>query len=337
MAETAKTKVVSLFSGGLDSSLAILLMLKQNIEVHAVMFLTHFGCDIVDRSSCSQDPYPVAEKFGFQVKLCHLGEKFVEIVKNPKFGHGKNMNPCIDCRIMMLNEARHVMEQIGAEAIITGEVLGQRPMSQMRNNLNLIEKETGLKGRLLRPLSAKLLDPTIPEIEGKIDREQLKDFNGRSRKPQMELAEELGLEDYPTPAGGCLLTDPNFSRRLKDLLDHSSIMNFDTLNLLKVGRHFRFTPETKIIVGRNEEDNDKIEQYKQPDDIVFEAKDTGSPITILHGEATVDAIEFAARLTARYCDQKRQATVKVTITYPDREESILVEPIPDDVSSKHLL
>ncbi len=333
----SKVKVVSLFSGGLDSSLAILLMLRQNIEVHAIMFLTHFGCDIVDRSSCSQDPYPVAEKFGFSVRLSHLGEKFVEIVKNPKFGHGKNMNPCVDCRILMLEEAKFVMEQIGAEAVITGEVLGQRPMSQMRNTLNLIEKETDLKGRLLRPLSAKLMQPTIPELEGRIDRELLEDINGRSRKRQMELAEEFGLEDYPNPGSGCLLTDPNYSSRLRDLLKYSSIINFDTLNLLKVGRHIRFSPETKIVVGRNEEENKKIEQYKQPDDIVFEAMETGSPITILHGKATDDAIEFAARATARYCDQKTQPSVRITVTHPDHGDVIEVAPIDNSKLAKMIL
>ncbi|MFH1892957.1 MAG: hypothetical protein ABIK83_09800 [Candidatus Zixiibacteriota bacterium] len=325
-----RVKVVALFSGGLDSSLAILLMLQQNIEVHAVFFLTHFGCEISDRSSCGQDPYPVAEKFGFEVKLCHLGQKFIDIVKNPKFGYGKNMNPCVDCRILMLNEAKHVMEQIGAEAIITGEVMGQRPMSQTRPSLNLVLKQTGLEGRLLRPLSAKLLDPTIPELEGKIDRNRLENISGRSRKRQMELAEEFGLEDYPTPAAGCLLTDPNYARRLKDLLEHTPVIDFNMVNLLRVGRHFRFSPETKVIVGRNEEDNDKIESYKHPSDIVCEAKETGSPITLLQGSATEESVQFAARTTARYCDQKREDSVRVTVTYPDREDIFDVEP-EDDV------
>lgn len=337
MSANRKVKVVSLFSGGLDSSLAILLMLRQNIEVHAVMFLTHFGCDIADRSSCSHDPYPMAERFGFNVRVCHLGEKFVEIVKKPRFGHGRNLNPCVDCRILMLNEAKYVMEQLGAEAIVTGEVLGQRPMSQMKNNLRLIERMTGLRGRLLRPLSARLLDPTIPELQGKIDRDRLESISGRSRKRQMELAEEFGLEDYPTPASGCLLTDPNYTRRLRDLLEHSPVIDFDALNLLKAGRHFRFSPDAKIIVGRNEEDNNRIEQHKGKNDIVFEAKETGSPITILRGKPTADAIEFAARVTARYCDQKYQESVRITVSYPDHEEVMEVAPIEDDSLKKTLL
>ena len=330
-------RVVSLFSGGLDSSLAILLMLRQNIEVHAVMFLTHFGCTITGRSSCSHDPYPVAEKFGFEVKICHLGEKFVEMVRNPKYGYGRNLNPCIDCRILMLNEAKYVMERLGAEAIITGEVLGQRPMSQLRNSLNLIEKRTGLKGRLLRPLSARLLDPTIPELEGRIDRERLEAISGRSRKRQMELAEEFGLEGYPTPASGCLLTDPNYTRRLKDLLQHSPTVDFNALNLLRVGRHFRLSRDTKIVVGRNKQDNAKIEQYKSPGDVVLEARETGSPITILQGNSGNDAVEFAARTTARYCDQKRQPLVRISVTFPDHEEVIEVAPMDDRVLREKLL
>ena len=329
MSSNSHTKVVALLSGGLDSMLAVRLMRRQNIDVHAIMFLTHFGCDIVDKSSCSHDPFPMAEKYGFVVRMCHLGEKFLDIVKSPKFGHGKNMNPCVDCRILMLNEAKHVMEQIGADAIITGEVLGQRPMSQTRDKLNLVIKQTGLKGRLLRPLSAKLLEPTIPEIEGKIDREQLENISGRSRRRQMKLAEEFGLDDYPSPAAGCLLTDPGYSKRLKDLLEYDSNVDFTALNLLKVGRHFRFSPATKIVVGREEAENDKIEKYRKPEDIQLEAMETGSPITLLVGEPTKEAVLFAARLTARYCDQKYQPSVRITISYPDREEVIEVPPAED--------
>ncbi|MFH2054585.1 MAG: hypothetical protein ABIJ61_01390, partial [bacterium] len=223
MSETKKrAHAIALFSGGLDSSLAVLLMLRQNVEVTALMFLNHFGCDISDRSSCGQDPYPTAEQFGFTVKLMHLGEKFIDIVQNPQHGYGKNMNPCTDCRILMLREAKQYMEMVGADCIITGEVLAQRPMSQMRNSLNLILKESGLAGRLLRPLCAKLMEPTIPEREGLIDREQLENISGRSRKRQMEMAEEFGLHDYASPASGCLLTDRGYSTKLRDILEHKA-------------------------------------------------------------------------------------------------------------------
>ncbi len=193
---------VALFSGGLDSALAILLILRQNIEVTALTFLTHFGCDISDRSSCGHNPYPVSEKFGFRVKLVHLGQKFVDIVRAPKYGYGKNMNPCVDCRILMLNEAKTFMDLVGADFIITGEVLGQRPKSQMRNSMNAVERDSDLKDRLVRPLSALLLPETAPEKSGLLDRNLLEGISGRSRKRQMELASEFGLEDYPSPAAG---------------------------------------------------------------------------------------------------------------------------------------
>ncbi|HEX8948665.1 MAG TPA: 7-cyano-7-deazaguanine synthase, partial [Dissulfurispiraceae bacterium] len=182
-------KAIALYSGGLDSTLAILVAMRQGIEVTAVTFLTHFGCDISDKSSCSKDPFAASAKFGFEVKLCHLAEKFVEIVKRPKFGHGKNMNPCIDCRILMLKEAKELMAMRGAHFIVTGEVLGQRPMSQRRDTFPRIDREAGLEGYILRPLSAKLLKPTIAEQSGLVDRERLYGFHGRSRKPQMALAE----------------------------------------------------------------------------------------------------------------------------------------------------
>ena len=164
-------KAIALYSGGLDSTLAILTVLRQGIEVKAVTFLNHFGCDISDKSSCSKDPFSAAEKFGFEVKLCHLADKFIQIVKDPKFGHGRNMNPCMDCRILMLREAREFMEMTGAEFLITGEVLGQRPMSQRRDALDIIDRETGLRGLVLRPLSAKLLKPTFAEDKGIVKRD----------------------------------------------------------------------------------------------------------------------------------------------------------------------
>jgi len=335
--DKSKASVVVLFSGGLDSSIAILMMLKQKIEVRALMFLTHFGCEISDRSSCSQNPYPIAEKFGFQVQLCHLGENFIDVVRNPRFGHGKNMNPCIDCRIMMLQEAKYVMEQTGAVAVVTGEVLGQRPLSQTRDRLNLVERESGLRGKLLRPLSARLLKPTIPESEGIIDRNLLESIAGRGRSRQMQLAEEFGLDDYPNPASGCLLTDPNYSRRLKDLFKHVPQVLPDDVNLLKVGRHFRFSPESKIVVGRNKSDNEAMLKYRNSTSVVLEAKDTGSPITLLIGEASEEAIIAAARATARYCDQKREESVRVTVTHPDREEVIEVAPADDSTLTEIML
>lgn len=306
-------RAVALYSGGLDSTLAIITVLRQGIEVKAVTFMNHFGCDISDRSSCSKNPFAAAEKFGFEVKMSHLSEKFIDIVKNPKFGHGKNMNPCVDCRILMLREAKEFMEMTGADFIVTGEVLGQRPMSQRRDSLNIIDREVGLKGIVLRPLSAKLLKPTIPEEEGIVDRELLYDFGGRTRKPQMALAAEFGLTEYPAPAGGCLLTEPNYAYRLRELLDHSPDPSYLDFQLLRVGRHFRISPECKVIVGRDEAENEAL--HKLADDMspLMRVLGHGSPLTLLRGRTDEQAISTAAALCARYSDGRRLSRVDVIV------------------------
>ena len=321
-----KPHAIALFSGGLDSTLAILLMLKQDIRITALTFMTHFGCDLGDRSSCGSDPYPAAERFGFDVKLMHLGQKFVDIVENPRYGWGKNMNPCTDCRILMLSEARELMEMMGADFIITGEVIGQRPMSQVKNKLNLTIKQSQLQDRLLRPLSAKLLKPTPMELSGMVNRDLLEGINGRGRKRQIEMAREFGLEDYPSPASGCLLTDPGYSVRLKELMDHGRLESFDDLNLLRVGRHFRLDDKTKAIVGRNEADNGRLMACRQPEHVTLEALDIGSPITLLVGQASEDNLRRAAQLTARYSSAKHKPEVEVTISIGDSTQTITVTP-----------
>ena len=310
--------------------MAILLMLKQNIEVTALTFMTHFGCDLGDRSSCGGNPYPAAEKFGFNVKLMHLGQKFVDIVENPKYGRGKNMNVCVDCRILMLSEAREFMELINADFIITGEVMGQRPMSQVKDKLNLTIREAGLKGKLLRPLSAKLLPPSEPELNGLVDREKLEGISGRGRHRQLELAKKFELVDYPSPASGCLLTDVGYSNRLRDLLAHTGRLTFDDLNLLRTGRHFRLDNETKVIVGRNELDNKYLEFHKKDYHYRLEAPDCGSPVTLLIGNASEENLTKAAALTARYSSLKDSELVPVTVTSKDIENTILVSPKIDE-------
>ncbi|MBU8932581.1 MAG: hypothetical protein KOO62_01105 [candidate division Zixibacteria bacterium] len=328
---------IALFSGGLDSALAILLMLRQDIEVTAITFMTHFGCDLGDRSSCGSNPYPAAEKFGFNVKLMHLGQKFVDIVINPKHGRGKNMNPCTDCRILMLNEAHELMKMVGADFIITGEVMGQRPMSQVRDKLNLVANKSGLKGKLLRPLSAKLLPPTDVELSGLIDREQLEAIQGRSRKRQMELAAEFGLKDYPNPASGCLLTDANYSCRLRDLLAHSENIDFDDLNLLRFGRHFRLDENTKIVVGRNEQDNNSILSCMRPHYFKMEALEWGSPLTLLIGNASEENIEIAAAVTVRYSSGRGESEVDVTIGEEGKGRVCTVAPASDSDIEKLII
>ncbi len=337
-------KAIALLSGGLDSTLAIITMLRQGIDVTAVTFLTHFGCDITDSSSCSKDPFPAAEKFGFGVKLCHLADKFLEIVINPKYGHGKNMNPCIDCRVLMLREAKEFMKLIGADFVITGEVLGQRPMSQRRETFPLIDREAGLEGYVLRPLTALNLKPTIPEKEGLVKRELLYGFRGRSRKPQMALAREFGLTEYPAPAGGCLLTDPIYSYRLKELLEHNhpycypkKSLDFlgtpptlKEINLLRVGRHFRLSPHCKAVVGRDREENAQIRLLRESEDYTLEVIGYGSPVTILTGRTTQREIELGASICARYSDGKNMPIVTVKVSGEGRGVMLEVAPANEE-------
>jgi tRNA U34 2-thiouridine synthase MnmA/TrmU len=325
------TKAVALYSGGLDSTLAILIMMRQGVKVTGITFLNHFGCDISDRSSCSSNPFSASEKFGFEVKLSHLSEKFLEIVKNPKYGHGKNMNPCIDCRILMLKEARKFMDIIKADFLITGEVLGQRPMSQRKNLFPMIDKEANVRGYVVRPLSAKVLDPTIPEQKGLINREALYGFTGRSRKPQMALAEEFGLTDYPSPAGGCLLTDPNYSHRLKELLSHKDSPDFRDINLLRVGRHFRFSPECKIIVGRNQHENETIRELSQNNDCNLKVEGYGSPLTLITGTVSDNAINIAASICARYSDAKNLEEVRVAVFRKNEHFYLTIPPADEEI------
>ena len=334
-------RAIALYSGGLDSTLAILVAMKQGIEVTAVTFLTHFGCDISDKSSCSKDPFSAASQFGFEVKLCHLAEKFIEIVKQPKFGHGKNMNPCVDCRILMLREAKVLMEMRGADFIITGEVLGQRPMSQRRDTFPRIDREAGLAGYVVRPLSAKLLKPTIPEQAGTIDRERLCAFNGRSRKPQIALAAEFGLTHYPAPAGGCLLTDPIYSRRLRELLDFSPSPQLKDIHLLRAGRQFRIpadgTAGGKVIVGRHEQDNNFIASLVERSDYLLWVDGYGSPLAVASGAMTERELSMAASICARYSDAKGLPAVDVSIKKNGDAFTMRVSPASDEMIDNYMI
>lgn len=330
-------KAIALYSGGLDSTLAVLAAMRQGIEITAVTFLTHFGCDISDKSSCSKNPFSASEKFGFEVKLCHLAGKFMEIVKDPEYGHGRNMNPCIDCRILMLKEAKELMSMRGADFIITGEVLGQRPMSQRRDTFPKIDRGAGLTGYVLRPLSAKLLKPTVAEQKGIVDRERLYGFHGRSRKPQIALAKDFGLTDYPAPAGGCLLTDPIYSHRLKELLAYNPAPSLKDINLLRSGRHFRITENCKIIVGRDEKDNNAIQSLADESDCLLWVDGFGSPLTIVSGDATDKTLKLAASICARYSDAKGEPSVEVTVRRNNNGFKIKTTPAADEMLYNYLV
>jgi tRNA U34 2-thiouridine synthase MnmA/TrmU len=310
-------------------------MQKQGIEVTAITFLNHFGCDISDRSSCSKDPFAASVKFGFKVKLSHLSDNFLKIVINPKHGHGKNMNPCVDCRILMLREAKELMQMIGADFIITGEVVGQRPMSQRKDCFPLVDREADVQGLVLRPLSARHLKKTIPEEKGLVNRDALYGFSGRARRPQMALAKEFGLTEYPAPAGGCLLTDPIYSYRLRDLLTHNSTPDYRDINYLRVGRHFRLSSDCKIVVGRNHAENEVIKSLAGNDDPILRVTGHGSPFTVILGNVTDTAISIAASLCVRYSDGKNLPEVTVLMTMADEKEYLQSSPAGEEVIEKY--
>ncbi|MBL7069384.1 MAG: hypothetical protein ISS34_05955 [Candidatus Omnitrophica bacterium] len=313
------SKAIALLSGGLDSILAVKLMLEQGVEVEAVNFLTVF-CTCTARGKTCLASKSVADRLGIKLKVFEVSKEYFEVIKNPKYGYGSNINPCLDCRIFMFKKAGQYMKESGAEFLITGEVLGQRPMSQRRDAMRIIERESGLKGLILRPLSAGLLEPTIPEKAGLVDKERLLSISGRSRKPQMRLAAQLGINDYPCPAGGCLLTDPGFARRMKDLIKHKQDFTVNDIQLLKVGRYFRLAPEAKLIVGRNEEENDKLSKLAQKGDLCFYPISVKGPIGIGRGGFNNDYLFAASSIIARYSDGDLEQ--KLEIEYKDVSSSL---------------
>jgi tRNA-specific 2-thiouridylase len=318
-------KALALLSGGLDSTLAVKLMLNQDIEVEAINFITPF---CLCKKGCS-GAAQVAKTLRIPLKIVSVDKDYLKILRKPKYGYGRNMNPCIDCRIFMLKQAKKYAKETGASFIFTGEVLDERPMSQHQKALSIIEKETGLEGKILRPLSARLLPETEAERKGWADRAKLLDIRGRSRKKQIALAKEFAITDYPCPAGGCLLTYKEYADKLRDLFEHKKRISLKDVQLLKIGRHFRLG-RNKIIVGRNENENKLLIQQKANGDYYFEAQNCGSPITLLQGPKTTKAIETAARLTAYHSDQKAGEVVikfgkesldkSVMVAVPSKEE-----------------
>ncbi len=286
-------KAVSLLSGGLDSTLATKVVLNQGIEVIGLHFAMPWGC--CDRTAA----YTAAKLFGIPIMVFKMGEDYLEVIQHPKYGYGRAMNPCVDCRIHMYRKAKHYMKTIGASFIVTGEVLGQRPKSQMLGSLRIIERDCGLEGLILRPLSAHVLEPTLPEREGIVDRTKLLGITGRSRHIQMTLAQEEGIRNYPTPAGGCLLTEDAFARRVKDLFEHSQTLGIEDMELLRIGRHFRLNPFTKLIVGRNESENDILEYYGHSR-LLFHPVNFPGPSTLVVGGDGVETERVAASLIHRY-------------------------------------
>ena len=270
-------KCVALISGGLDSALAAKLMLEQGIEVHGLYLAMSWGCCEKDKAQAC------AQRLGIPLMILSVGDAYLDVIRKPKYGYGTGMNPCVDCRIYMFHIAKRYMEEIGASFVVTGEVLGQRPMSQMRRPLALIESDSGLEGILLRPLSAQLLEPTLPELLGVVDRERLLRIAGRSRQEQMALAQAAEIREHSTPAGGCLLTDEHFAKKARDLFAHEERPTTKDMELLAVGRHFRVGPAIKIILGRNELENLLLEGHAQQGYTCIRPKFAGPAALVVGG------------------------------------------------------
>ena len=316
-----KKKVVALLSGGLDSQLAIKMMQEQGFDVSAVAIKTPF-CDFDCGRGCGFEIRERADDLNVNLKTVYLGDEYIEMLKHPKHGIGAGFNPCIDCRSMMFDAAKKHMEDIGAEFIISGEVLGQRPMSQHAPALRTIEKESDLVGKIVRPLSAALLPETDPEKNGLIKRENLGMIRGRTRRNQLDMAKKYGIENPPNAGGGCLLTEPQFGIKAKDLFSHTENPTINDIDLLKIGRHFRLDEQTKFIVGRNKDENEMIKAIALPGDILLEAKDFVGPVSILRGSNAKEHLKFASSVTLRYSDAPNNEQAIVSIKDNDLLEEI---------------
>jgi tRNA U34 2-thiouridine synthase MnmA/TrmU len=294
-----QTTALALFSGGLDSTLACRVVAKQGIKVVAVKFVTpFFGYELLK----IQDEYilKIKETSGIDVILRDVTVPYLELLKKPAHGFGKHFNPCIDCKIFLFSEAKKMMPEIGASFLVTGEVVGQRPMSQRRDTLRVIERDTDCEGILVRPLCAKNLEPTQTELDGLVDRELLLNFSGRNRTPQIKLAQQFGITDYPSPAGGCILADPILSVRIQKYYQQNKKIVPEDILLLLMGRQFNLPTGGWLVVGRTEQENEKIEGLLQPDDWLLEPKDIPGPTAILRYSSEAEELKTAASIIVRY-------------------------------------
>ncbi len=322
MIHKKKVKGLGLCSGGLDSILSALVLRKQGIEVLWIAFETPFFSADKARKASSNNAIPIIVK--------NITEQYLPMLKDPKCGYGKHLNPCMDCHALMFRLAGEMMEETKSNFLFSGEVMGQRPMSQNKNSLRYVEKNSGYDGYILRPLSAKVLPETPMESNGLVDREKLCGFTGRSRKPQMELAGKFGVVDYPSPAGGCLLTDGGYAKRLKDLFDHQENIDASEMDLLSHGRHLRLDKDVKVVIGRNKKDNENMLRYYRPEkDIMLKTKNIPGPVTLISSGCGGDALVRAASISAGYSKASTDTPVKVCVTYPGGQKEITVTPIPN--------
>lgn len=326
---------VGLYSGGLDSILAAKLIADQGFRVILVRFT---GPIFEDRQLATGILESILPAESFSLREVSLDDDFLQVIRSPKYGYGKNFNPCLDCKIFMVKKAGEILKECTGAFVFTGEVLGQRPMSQRRDALRIIERDSGLNRYLLRPISARLLPPTQAEEDGLVRRDALLDISGRSRKRQMELAREFGIFNYPSPAGGCLLTDESFSRRLKaTLVRKDNQVRMEDLPLLKLGRHFLIKPGVRLIVGRNHTENQKILAQANKNSWLFRVMNAPGPVSLALGNLDEADFQIAASITARYSDAKARDAILVSfvLSGSDRHRVLTVSPVEDHLLERY--
>lgn len=330
LSTSENVRALGLCSGGLDSMVAAMVLRRQGIDVHWITFETPFFSAEKARKASRLLDVPLTVE--------DITPPYLEMLRDPPCGYGKNMNPCLDCHALMFRLAGERMRSEGYAFLFSGEVLGQRPMSQTKPSLRYVEKHSGQEGWILRPLSAKKLPETLPEKLGLVDRNRLLDLSGRSRKPQMDLARQLDISEYPAPAGGCLLTDKGYSARLRDLFDHTERCSDNELHLLKHGRHFRFDERTKAVVGRTRADNQKILEHVDPGrDAVLNLCDFPGPVALLPRPAGADALQWAAAVCAGYSKAPAGRPAAVSIQLPGEHRVLEVEPLPPSQARDYLI
>jgi tRNA U34 2-thiouridine synthase MnmA/TrmU len=319
-------RVLVLTSGGLDSLLTLEVMAREGFEVIGVHFLSWFN---VPKFKMLKDFRAEDRIRGFRLHNIDISEDYTNILLFPKYGYGSAINPCIDCKIFFLQKAKELVKESNADFVATGEVVGQRPMTQNRNIMRHIEKKCGLEGYLLRPLSALILDPTIPEKEGWVNRNQLHGISGRGRKSQIALALELGIEEYPSPAGGCILTEKGFRIRFNDLIKHKEVVKTDDLFILRYGRHFRLSPENKLVVGRNMVENEFLQKLSWGN-LKIDLAEIPGPYSLMEWDGSIQYIRSALRIIARYSDlESSDMMVRFYISYKERRRLVSHKGVAD--------
>jgi tRNA-uridine 2-sulfurtransferase len=330
MSKARAIRALGLCSGGLDSILSALVLREQGIDVHWVAFETPFFSSAKARKA--------SENTGVPLMVREITAAYMQMMKSPSIRYGKNMNPCMDCHTLMFRLAGEIMTEQGIDFLFSGEVLGQRPMSQNRSSLRYVEKHSGYDGYIVRPLSARCLPETMVEQKGMVDRQRLLDISGRSRKPQLALARRFGVTDFPAPAGGCLLTDKIFSRRLRDLLDHQERTTQKDLALLKVGRHLRLDPKTKIVVGRTHQDNEQISRHIDPQtDMVLKVDQHPGPLVVIPGGGSDPQVMLAAGICVGYSKAPNNAPASVTVQVGVHRRQVVVLGIPPADCQRYMI